>query len=100
MHEAKHLHAVARAISGGPVYVSDKLKKHDFNLIKQLVLRNGQILRARKAGRPTRDCMFKDVSRDGKSLLKVTRTCIIKIIDYPCLLFFFKIKICSLYNTV
>ncbi|EEF30440.1 hydrolase, hydrolyzing O-glycosyl compounds, putative [Ricinus communis] len=71
LHPAAEYHASARAISGGPVYVSDEPGKHDFNVLKKLVLPDGSILRARLPGRPTRDCLFSDPARDGISLLKI-----------------------------
>lgn len=70
-HRAADLHAAARAVSGGPVYVSDAPGKHSFDVLKQLVLPDGHILRCKLPGRPTRDCLFVDVLRDGKSLLKI-----------------------------
>ncbi|KAG2451611.1 hypothetical protein HYH02_003392 [Chlamydomonas schloesseri] len=73
-HPAAKLHAAARAVSGGPVYVSDKPGEHDFALLHSLVLPDGSVLRASLPGRPTRDCLFVDVLRDGKSLLKVWNT--------------------------
>ncbi|KAI9191599.1 hypothetical protein LWI28_010665 [Acer negundo] len=70
-HPAAEYHASARAISGGPLYVSDAPGKHNFELLKKLVLPDGSVLRARLPGRPTRDCLFSDPSRDGVSLLKI-----------------------------
>ncbi|KAK8936238.1 putative galactinol--sucrose galactosyltransferase 6 [Platanthera zijinensis] len=71
LHPAGEYHASARAISGGPVYVSDSPGKHDFELLKKLVLPDGSILRARLPGRPTVDCLFADPTRDGVTLLKI-----------------------------
>ncbi|KAH6806740.1 Raffinose synthase family protein [Perilla frutescens var. frutescens] len=71
LHPAADYHASARAISGGPVYVSDAPGKHNFDLLKKLVLPDGSILRARLPGRPTKDCLFSDPARDGVSLLKI-----------------------------
>ncbi|KAM5547983.1 putative galactinol--sucrose galactosyltransferase 6 [Rosa sericea] len=71
LHPAAEYHASARAISGGPVYVSDAPGKHDFELLKKMVLPDGSVLRARLPGRPTRDCLFTDPARDGVSLLKI-----------------------------
>jgi hypothetical protein len=65
------LHGMARAVSGGAVYVSDKPGQHDFTLLRRLVLPDGYVLRAQLPGRPTRDCLFSDVLRDNSSLLKV-----------------------------
>ncbi|XP_050235615.1 probable galactinol--sucrose galactosyltransferase 6 isoform X2 [Mercurialis annua] len=71
LHPAAEYHASARAISGGPIYVSDEPGKHDFNVLKKLVLPDGSVLRTRLPGRPTRDCLFSDPTRDGDSLLKI-----------------------------
>lgn len=71
LHPAAEYHASARAISGGPIYVSDKPGNHDFDLLKKMVLPDGSVLRARLPGRPTADCLFTDPARDGVSLLKI-----------------------------
>ncbi|KAL9224432.1 hypothetical protein vseg_000462 [Gypsophila vaccaria] len=70
-HPAGEYHGSARAISGGPIYVSDAPGKHNFDLLKKLVLPDGSVLRPRLPGRPTRDCLFNDPARDGVSLLKI-----------------------------
>jgi len=70
-HSTADFHGAARAIGGCAVYVSDKPGKHDFKILKKLVLPDGSILRAKYAGRPTRDCLFQDPVMDGKSLLKI-----------------------------
>ncbi|MCD7466470.1 putative galactinol--sucrose galactosyltransferase 6 [Datura stramonium] len=71
LHPAAEYHASARALSGGPVYVSDAPGKHNFDVLRKLVLPDGSILRARLPGRPTKDSLFTDPSRDGVSLLKI-----------------------------
>nr|GLL20413.1 probable galactinol--sucrose galactosyltransferase 6 isoform X2 [Ipomoea trifida] len=71
LHPAAEYHGSVRALSGGPVYVSDAPGKHNFELLRKLVLPDGSILRARLPGRPTKDCLFSDPSRDGVSLLKI-----------------------------
>ncbi len=63
-------HAAARAISGGPVYVSDKPGTHDFDLLRKLVLPDGRTLRALQPARLTRDCLFHDPTREDV-LLKI-----------------------------
>lgn len=70
-HEYALMHAAARAISGGPVYVSDGIGNHDPEILKRLVLPGGGILRTIQPARPTVDCLFSDVMRDGRSALKV-----------------------------
>ncbi|KAL5769389.1 hypothetical protein ACOSQ2_016172 [Xanthoceras sorbifolium] len=71
LHCAAEYHAVARAVGGCGVYVSDKPGKHDFKVLKRLVLADGSVLRAKYPGRPSRDCLFSDPVMDGKSLLKI-----------------------------
>lgn len=70
-HDAAEFHAVARAVGGCGIYVSDKPGYHDFEILKRLVLPDGSILRAKHIGRPTRDCLFNDPLTDGKSLMKI-----------------------------
>ena len=70
-HAASKAHAIARAVSGGPVYVSDKPGKHDFEILRKLVLANGRILRSKQPAKPTLDCLFSDVTSDGSSALKL-----------------------------
>ena len=71
VHPAARLHAAARVVSGGPVYVSDKPGVHDFDLLSRLVLRDGRVLRPHRPGRPCPASVFTDTLRDGVSLLKV-----------------------------
>lgn len=71
LHPMAEYHGAARAVGGCAIYVSDKPGQHDFELLKKLVLPDGSILRAKLPGRPTRDCLFSDPARDGKSLLKI-----------------------------
>ncbi|KAK6133141.1 hypothetical protein DH2020_033180 [Rehmannia glutinosa] len=71
LHDAAEFHAVARAVGGCGVYVSDKPGKHDFEILKRLVLPDGSVMRAKYPGRPSRDCLFVDPVMDGKSLMKI-----------------------------
>lgn len=70
-HPAALLHATARIVSGGGVYVSDKPGAHDFELLKRMVLPDGSVLRPLLPARPTKDILFADVLKDNKTLLKV-----------------------------
>ena len=63
-------HAAGRAVAGCPVYVSDKPDGHDFPLLRKLVCSDGTLLRAAEIGRPTRDCLFTDPTREDV-LLKI-----------------------------
>ncbi len=69
-HPMGAYHAAGRAVSGGPVYVSDKPGAHDFALLSNLVLSDGSVPRADLPGRPTRDCLFRDPTREDV-LLKI-----------------------------
>ncbi|KAJ9568372.1 hypothetical protein OSB04_004338, partial [Centaurea solstitialis] len=70
-HPSAEFHAASRAISGGPIYVSDCVGRHDFVLLRKLVLPDGSILRCRSYALPTRDSLFVNPSHDGKSVLKI-----------------------------
>ena len=69
-HPMGAFHAAGRAVSGGAVYVSDTPEAHNFELLRKLVLSDGTVVRADNVGRPTRDCLFADVTREPV-LLKV-----------------------------
>ncbi|MCF3650588.1 Sip1-related alpha-galactosidase [Synoicihabitans lomoniglobus] len=77
MFQSKHsfgsFHAAARAISGGPVYVSDQPGQHDATLLRKLVLSDGTVLRADGPGRVTRDGLFVDPTV-APALLKIFNT--------------------------
>lgn len=70
-HPAAAYHGAARAIGGCAVYVSDKPREHDFDLLRKLVLPDGTVLRALLPGRPTRGSLFVDPARDRQSILKI-----------------------------
>lgn len=75
MFQSDHLcakfHAGSRAICGGPVYVSDSVGGHDFDLIKKLVFPDGTIPKCQHFALPTRDCLFKNPLFDKKTILKI-----------------------------
>lgn len=62
-HAMGAYHAAARAVGGCPVYVSDKPDGHNFDVLRKLVLPDGSILRCTDVGRPTRDCLFVDPTK-------------------------------------
>tara|TARA_Y100001933_G_C19015115_1_gene571163 strand:+ start:42119 stop:44233 length:2115 start_codon:yes stop_codon:yes gene_type:complete len=53
-------HAAARAISGGPVYVSDKPDEQNFDVLRKLCTSDGHALRCAEPALPTRDSLFVD----------------------------------------
>jgi raffinose synthase len=56
-HEWGRYHAAGRALSGGPIYVSDKPGTHDFDLLRKLVCSDGTILRCDGPAVPTLDTL-------------------------------------------
>ncbi len=69
-HPAGAYHAAGRAVSGGPVYVSDKPGAHNFEVLQSLVMEDGSVLRALRPGRPTADCILHDPTKEDV-LLKI-----------------------------
>lgn len=57
-HPHAAYHAVARAISGGPVYLTDAPGQTDVSILKRLVYSNGRVIRALQPALPTADCLF------------------------------------------
>ncbi|CAI0455166.1 unnamed protein product [Linum tenue] len=70
-HPCAEFHAASRAISGGPIYISDTVGNHNFPLLKRLAMPDGSILRCEYYALPTRDCLFEDPLHDGKTMLKI-----------------------------
>lgn len=69
-HPWGRYHAIARALSGGPVYVSDKPGTSDYSLLKRLVAADGKVLRCDQPARVTRDLLFVN-PLEAARLLKV-----------------------------
>jgi raffinose synthase len=67
-HEWGAYHAAGRAVSGGPVYVSDKPGEHDLALLAKLVCSDGSVLRAGAPGLPTLDTLCVDPTREPRPL--------------------------------
>ncbi len=47
-----------RAVSGGPVYVSDRVGETNPGFIRPLITETGLVIRCREVGMPTTDCLF------------------------------------------
>lgn len=58
--------AVLRAMSGGPVYMSDELGRSIKEVIMPTVLSDGKIIRLSTPALPTEDCLFTDSEHNGK----------------------------------
>lgn len=72
-HFAADYHAALRAISGGPIYVTDSPYAQRWDLLWKFVYPNGRILRADQPAMPTRDVLFEDTSKTGSPLKAFTR---------------------------
>lgn len=64
-HEDCVKHSLLRAISGGPVYVSDKIGETNPDVLKPLVYESGRILMMDRAAKPTEDCIFSNPMESG-----------------------------------
>lgn len=51
-------HAIARAIHNGPIYITDKPGKQNFDVLNKLVYSDGRIIRSQTSLLPTADCLF------------------------------------------
>ncbi|CAM9346044.1 unnamed protein product [Discosporangium mesarthrocarpum] len=69
--KASWFHAAARAVSGGPVYISDKPGKLNSDIIGKLVLEDGSVLRAKTNALPTIESLLKDPQKADGGLLQV-----------------------------
>lgn len=57
-HPESTQNAVLRAVSGGPVYISDPIGRTDPAAVWPLILHDGKILRCDQPGLPTEDCLL------------------------------------------
>lgn len=64
-HPDAQKHAVLRAVSGGPVYFSDRIGDTDRDAVMPLVYGDGRILRMDRAAEPAPDCLFCDPMAEG-----------------------------------
>ncbi len=68
-HEDSVKHILLRAVSGGPVYFSDKIGDTQPEVLKPLMYGDGRILMMNRGAKPTEDCIFSDPLESG--VLKV-----------------------------
>lgn len=64
-HEHAVNNAVLRAVSGGPVYISDPLEATDAKQLWPLILSDGRVLRCDQGGVPTEDCIMRDPNEEA-----------------------------------
>jgi raffinose synthase len=72
-HNEDVQNSVLRAISGGPVYFSDRVGNTDPSTIFPLVMKDGKLLRGDRPGLPTIDSLFRNPNEE-KVPLKVWNT--------------------------
>ena len=66
---ASELQAVSRAISGGPIYVSDIPGSSNIDVLNRLVCKDGTALHCDGPLLPIRDCLLKDPSISSSGLI-------------------------------
>ncbi|MDY3929469.1 MAG: Sip1-related alpha-galactosidase, partial [Clostridia bacterium] len=69
-HEFGKFHAASRAISGSPVYVSDRVGEHDFDIIEKLTMADSVLPLCTHNARPTADSLFVD-SEERNEIFKI-----------------------------
>ena len=69
-HPDAKKHVLLRAVSGGPVYFSDRIGETDAEALRPLVYSNGQILRMQRTAMPAQDSLFENPLQKG--LIKLT----------------------------
>ncbi len=65
MHPDAEKHALLRAISGGPVYFSDRIGETNPEIVKRLCSEDGRIPMMKRAAKPTEDMIFVDPFKEG-----------------------------------
>lgn len=58
MHPDAVKHSLLRAVSGGPVYFSDRIGETNADVVKKLCYQNGKLLLMQRAAKPTEDTVF------------------------------------------
>lgn len=66
--------SILRAISGGPIYVSDQLGRSRPDILRPLCFSDGRILRCDRPAMPTADCLTEDPTAGGH-IFKLQNCC-------------------------
>ena len=64
-HPDSAKHALLRAVSGGPIYCSDRVGETDAQVLKPLAYPDGELLMMSRSAMPTQDCVFTDPFKSG-----------------------------------
>lgn len=67
-HAENRCNSMLRAVSGGPVYISDKVGETDPAYIWPLIRKDGSVIRCDGVGMPTMDCLLTDPLTNRKPL--------------------------------
>ena len=66
--------SVLRAISGGPIYISDKIGRTRKEVLMPLMYQNGRIIRCDRPAMPTADCLTDNPTTSGR-IFKLQTVC-------------------------
>ena len=64
-HEDAVKHSLLRAISGGPIYFSDKIGNTNPKVLKPLMYEDGRLFMMDRSAKPTEDCIFTNPMENG-----------------------------------
>lgn len=72
--EQAEKNSIVRAVSGGPIYISDTLGRSRADILWPLIFEDGRILRCDRPGMPSRDCITVDPLNSGR-IFKIQNIC-------------------------
>jgi hypothetical protein len=80
-HVENWQNSMLRAVSGGPIYISDKVGQTNTEVIWPLIRKDGTILRCEDVGQPTLDCLLADprLSKKPFKLFNRYRDCYLMV---------------------
>ncbi|CAM9742069.1 unnamed protein product, partial [Ectocarpus sp. 12 AP-2014] len=73
--DASWMHAASRAVSGGPVYISDRPGDHNTEILRRMVLEDGGVLKPPANALPCLKSLFVDPQREEDALLSIWNEC-------------------------
>lgn len=66
--------SILRAVSGGPIYISDRLERSKRDILMPLILDDGRILRCDRPAMPAKECIVENPQHSGK-IFKLQNIC-------------------------
>jgi raffinose synthase len=67
-HHTGAFHGAARAVSGGPIYISDEVGKENIETIHAMASSRGELFRSSNHGQVCRDNLFTDIKKEKKAI--------------------------------